>query len=215
MDISNWETLKHDLGENTGKPLSQLLNIPYSYPPKPVFLSLSDPCDIPPKYWPAINDPTYDNMMKKQQLVDSYFGAVLYVAYTAPSNIQTFPAGQSQTTTIKISQVSVLKQTNVCSVDVRSLIKGEASGLLKGVTLGLTTELETKFGYIYSTETTDTKEKTITKTVTIPASDKDRILVPWNLSKILVVYRKHKTKGISLICADETIEQSVEKFYNL
>ncbi len=215
MDISNWEALKNDLGENTGKPLNQLLNIPYSYPPKPFFLSLSDPYDIPQKYWPVINDPKYDNMMKKQQLVDSYFGAVLYVAYTAPSNIQTFPAGQSQTTTIKISQVSVLKQTNVCSVDVRSLIKGEASGLLKGVTLGLTTELETKFGYSYSTETTDTKEKTFTKTVTIPASDKDRILVPWNLSKILVVYRKHKTKGISLICADETIEQSVEKFYTL
>ena len=49
MDISNWEALKNDMGENTGKPLNQLLNIPYSYPPKPVFLSLSDPYDIPQK----------------------------------------------------------------------------------------------------------------------------------------------------------------------
>ena len=113
MDISNWETLKNDLGRKYRQTAEPAFEYSVQLSPKPVFLSLSDPCDIPPKYWPAINDPTYDNMMKKQQLVDSYFGAVLYVAYTAPSNIQTFPAGQSQTTTIKISQVSVLK-TDKC-----------------------------------------------------------------------------------------------------
>lgn len=42
--------------------------------------------------------------------------------------------------------------------------------MLKGVQLGLTIELETTSGYSYSTETTDTKEKTITKTGTLPAS---------------------------------------------
>ena len=115
------------------------------------------------------------------------------------------PKGVETVTESSVEVTSSIKSTLEEQFSIRTLLNAEYAGL--------TAELEATYGITHTLEESYSRVERKTETVTIGASEKNRLFVPWVFSTILAVYRKKKNGQIDLIGISEWAEEVMDQVY--
>lgn len=203
--IQNWTKLKENVTEMVNFNPVSILPTQYLYPPTDIFVGRSAANDIAVKHWDSIADPIYAQYWQKKNYVDKYFSVEVYSINTNPRNTESVPRGARTITETSVEVSSSIKTTLESNLSIRSLLRGEACGL--------TAELEVTYGVKNVLEESTSKAERITRTVEIGAGDKDRMFVPWVLSRTVAIYRKKKDGTVALIGISEWADEIFDKVY--
>ncbi|MBR3999224.1 MAG: hypothetical protein IKI93_12895 [Clostridia bacterium] len=203
--VRDWTLLQNDVTEQEQFNPCTVIPEAYNYPPRETFIARSKKNTIQPVFWSQLHDPVYTFEWQKKDYVDEYFSVAIYTLNTNPRNTVMVPKGVETVTESSVEVTSSIKSTLEEQFSIRTLLNAEYSGL--------TAELEATYGITHTLEESYSRVERKTETVTIGASEKNRLFVPWVFSTILAVYRKKKNGQIDLIGISEWAEEVVDQVY--
>lgn len=203
--VHDWTLLKENVPEQEQFDPRTVIPEAYNYPPRETFIARSNKNTIEPAFWSHLYDPVYTFEWQKKEYVDEYFSVAIYTLNTNPRNTVMVPKGVETVTESSVEVTSSIKGTLEEQFSIRTLLKAEYSGL--------TAELEATYGITHTLEESYSCIERKTETVTIGASEKNRLFVPWVFSTILAVYRKKKNGQIDLIGISEWAEEVMDQVY--
>ena len=203
--IRDWDLLQRNVPQKAQIDPLALIPTHYHYPPKETLLARSEKHTIARKFWPGLYDPVYTFEWQKDAYVEEYFSVGVYTLNTNPRSTVTIPRGveivKESTVEVTFSIANTLGE----KLSIRSLLKGEYSGL--------TAELEATYETTHTLEESISRVERETETVTVGASEKNRLFVPWVFSTIIAVFRKKKDGKVELIGVSEWAEEILDQIY--
>lgn len=213
LNLNKWSELEKNYPLNDEETFGEKLAKANVKTLTPILLYRSEAFKIPNEYWPVIEDPKYDNLSKKKIMVSHYLAATVYIAHARESDTKTIDAGQSFDSLSETEITSISKTLFKNSTELKTLIKGDVGGTLGSLKASLSAELQEKVNFEYSTERISSKKIKLTEKMTIPTADYTRTMVPWTISKLLLVYRIKLDGDEALISAEEQYNKTVIQWY--
>ena len=203
--VQNWAMLRDNVQEINEFDPTAVLPETYTYPPRSIFVGRTPQHLIEHTLWQDIDDPIYEWNWQKDQYVEQYFSVGIYSFNTNPRSTVNIPKGVEKVTEGSVEVTSSISKTLKSTLSVRSLLKGEYSGL--------TAELETTYSTEHLLEESNSRVERAVETISIGASDKNRLFVPWVFSTAIAIYRQKKDGSITLIGISEWAEEILDKVY--
>lgn len=203
--VQNWEQLKQQVPQmESFNPIS-VLPENYQYPPRSIFVGRTQENVIAHNFWQDIDDPIYDQVWQKELFVDQYFSVGIYSINTDPRSTVNVPKGMEIVTENSVEVTSSITKTLKSTLSLRALLKAEYSGLAG--------ELETTYSTENVLEESNSRVERTAQTISIGASDHNRLFVPWVFSTAVAVYRKKKDGTVTLIGISEWAQEILDKVY--
>ena len=167
---------------------------------------------IPKEYWDGLGDPELKNSYQKDAVADEYFAVGIHLVDTDPRKVQSIPKGVEVATEETIEVTSLFKTTLETHFSIKASLN--ASGTISKIAVALAGVLESEFGIKNITEESVSKMERVKQTVTIGASDKNRLFVQWLFSEAVAIYRRNKDGKVKLIAISEWATQIMDKVYD-
>lgn len=204
--IRNWDDLEKNLVEQASVDPHVCIPQKYTYPPTVNLLARTAPHDIQQNNWSGINDLIYDTDWAKREYVKSYFSVAIYSINTNPRSTLSIPAGQETVEESSVEVTSAIAQTLTDGFSIRTLIGAEYSGVKS--------ELEATYNRESVVEESSSRVERATKTITIAASENNRLFVPWVFSTAIAIYRTTKKGKTELIAVSEWADEVIDTVYD-
>lgn len=168
----------------------------------------TQPIEIPQSQWSEITEAKLDNAAK-QQVVTSYFTVCVYKLKKAHS--LSIARNQERTDTVVITHQTTERTSETTQYALESLVQASVGEEKKGSVGG---QIKANYSVTSLKEYIDSKSRTTTETVTYRAENKDRVVVFWDLDKVIFIYRKNKDGSIVLAGLSDYYVASAQKTYD-
>lgn len=206
-EIISWESIK---ALNHDRETLNKLPAEYNYPPEEKFIGRTEKNIISKSNWEYIKDKKYVSQEQKEYYIEEYFSVVVYSINTDTKATKAIPAGASTSSTNIIEVSTYIKEVLEKNQSIRACIGIE----LKGKVANFKAELEGTYGIKDISEESTNIYNHNEDTIEIRAvEDIDRMYVPWVISKTLIIYRKLKEKGYSVVAISEWVDEKFDKIY--
>lgn len=202
--VQDWSKLKKLEEKEFFTPIEHLPE-KYTFPPREIFVGRSAQNVIRPEMWEQIDDPIYQYFWQKQEYVEQYFSVAIYSVNTDPRQTVSVSKGVEVVQEGSVEVTSSITNTLTTTLSLRALLKAEYSGLAA--------ELESNYSVEDVRAESNSRVERESKTITIGASEKNRLFVPWVFSTALAIYRQKKDGTITLIGISEWAQEIINQVY--
>ena len=175
-----------------------------------IILGRSKPMEIPKAQWSQIRDKDVPDDYGKANFVESYFCVAIDVLHR--NKVIQVDAGDAQEYEETIEHISAIhntvKKTN--SLDMALDVGGTVKGCELKAHIGTKFEITKENKYDM-----EDKYKTVKK-VSYKEKDYDREIVFWDLSRVVVLFRKSKeaSGSVKMVALDDYYFETYQKTYN-